>query len=172
MNELHQPDGRAARRNRGRARAQRRHAARGLAMKVLFEADLTQHDPLEVLERYVVDESIDETERTYAAALVRGVVELQGDIDVQIAAAAPTFPVDQLAAVDRNVLRVAIYELRADSDVPPRVAISEAVEIAKTFGGDSSSRFVNGVLGALSGQRAPEAPQGGEDAISAPEDAP
>jgi N utilization substance protein B len=138
--------------------AQRRHAARGMAMKVLFEADLTEHDALEVLERYKVDESIDETERDYAARLVRGVVEQQGEIDAQIASAAPTFPVEQLAAVDRNVLRVAIFELRDESGIPPRVAISEAVEIAKTFGGDSSRRFVNGVLGALSAEHADDAP--------------
>lgn len=121
-----------------------------MAMKVLFEADLTQHDALDVLERYEVDESIDESERDYASRLVRGVIEQRATIDERIAAAAPAFPVDQLAAVDRNVLRVAIFELRDESDVPPRVAINEAVEIAKAFGGDSSSRFVNGVLGALS----------------------
>lgn len=158
MSDPGQPDNRHARRQRSRVLAQRRHAARGMAMKVLFEADLTEHDALEVLERYEVDESIDEAERDYAAQLVRGVVACQPDIDAQIAVAAPTFPVDQLAAVDRNVLRVALYELRDDSGVPPRVAISEAVEIAKTFGGDGSSRFVNGVLGALSAVQAAERP--------------
>jgi N utilization substance protein B len=122
-------------------------------MKILFEADLSQHSPLEVLERYEEDESIEATERSYAATLVRGVVERRDEIDGRIAQAAPTFPVEQLAAVDRNVLRIAVYELSEDSGVPPRVAINEAVEIAKTFGGDSSSRFVNGVLGALGSGR-------------------
>jgi N utilization substance protein B len=122
-------------------------------MKILFEADLSQHSPLEVLERYEDDESIDAPERSYAATLVRGVTEQRAEIDSRIAQAAPTFPVEQLAAVDRNVLRIAVFELREDSGIPPRVAINEAVEIAKTFGGDSSSRFVNGVLGALGSGR-------------------
>lgn len=161
-------------------RGRTRRAARGTAMKILFEADLSQHSPLEVLERYEDDDSIEATERSYAATLVRGVVEQREEIDGRIAQAAPTFPVGQLAAVDRNVLRIAVFELRADSGIPPRVAINEAVEIAKTFGGDSSSRFVNGVLGALGsgGEVDPEAVRSedvppaavlGEDAVLQPE---
>jgi transcription antitermination factor NusB len=79
--------------------------------------------------------------------LVRGVMENFREIDPYIAEAAPAFPIAQLPAVDRNVLRLAVYELLHEAEVPPKAAINEAVELAKRFGGENSSRFVNGVLG-------------------------
>lgn len=131
-----------------RAGADRREA-RGIALKILFEADLSKHSALEILERYAEDESIREEPRAYAGELVRGVVEDLESIDLRISDAAPAFPIDQLAAVDRNALRIALFELREGSDVPPRAAINEAIDLAKEYGGDSSGRFVNGVLGTL-----------------------
>lgn len=121
-------------------------------MKVLFESDLTGHDPVEVLARYLDDDRIRQAERAYAETLVEGILADQPALDALIADAAPAFPVDQLPAVDRNVLRIALHELRDRSDVPRRAAINEAVELAKAYGGDSSSRFVNGVLGTLAGR--------------------
>jgi N utilization substance protein B len=92
--------------------------------------------------------------RRYVERLVTGVAAERQEIDAAIAAAAPAFPVEQLPAVDRNVLRIAIYELWHERDVPVKAAINEAVELAKHFGGENSGRFVNGVLGTIVRQQA------------------
>lgn len=142
-------------REKGRDAASRnRREARELAMKILFEADLTPHNALTVLDRYRDDESINAGQREYAIRLIEGIVDNLEQIDAQIGAAAPTFPVDQLPTVDRNVLRIAVFELQPGQDVPVRAAINEAIEIAKDYGGDSSGRFVNGVLGTIVAEKA------------------
>lgn len=127
--------------------AETRHKARTTALKVLFEADLTPHDVNDVLERYLELSGSPYEVQSYLRTLVEGVRDNMEEIDAEIARAAPQFPVDQLAAIDRNVLRIAVYELRHQTGVPVKAAINEAVDIAKRFGGDSSQRFVNGVLG-------------------------
>lgn len=132
-----------------RTGSRNRREARTMALKVLFEGDLTQHGAESVLQRYLEDESIAEEQRTFAARLISGILDHRAGIDDQIGRAAPAFPVEQLAAVDRNVLRIAIYELQHERDVPMKAAINEAVEIAKQFGGENSGRFVNGVLGTI-----------------------
>ncbi|MEA2515676.1 MAG: transcription antitermination protein NusB [Thermomicrobiales bacterium] len=147
------------RRDRGRAdgngRGERtapggkRHQARILALQILFEVDLTAHDPMEVLARTFADQPAPPETRRYVERLVKGMLTDQEEIDRHIFAAAPAFPVAQLPSIDRNVLRIAIYELLRQPDVPPKVAINEAVELAKRFGGDNSGRFVNGVLGTV-----------------------
>lgn len=124
-----------------------RHRARTRALQVLFEADVAPRELDEVLERYLAAAGAQDPFREYLRILVEGVRDNLAAIDAEIARAAPQFPVEQLAAVDRNVLRIALYELRFRDDVPVRAAINEAVEIAKRYGGDSSQRFVNGVLG-------------------------
>ncbi len=126
-----------------------RHQARTIALQVLYEADIAGHESQEVLSRYLDDFSVPQPVRRYVERLVTGFVENRERIDREIAAAAPAFPVDQLPAVDRNILRIAIYELMSESDVPLKAAINEAVELAKRFGGENSSRFVNGVLGTI-----------------------
>lgn len=126
-----------------------RRLARELAMKIYFEMDLTGREPGELFERYVEDGALRGVDAKYAERLVRSIGERLAEIDERIAAAAPAFPVDQLATVDRNVLRVAICELGADFSVPPKVVINEAIEIAKDYGGDASGRFVNGALGSI-----------------------
>jgi transcription antitermination protein NusB len=131
----------------------KRHQARILALQVLFEVDLTKHNALEVLERTIEEEAVPDEVSAYARLLVEGVNQQKRQIDRTIAEAAPAFPTSQLPTVDRNVLRVAIYELRSDGDVPTKAAINEAVELAKLFGGDNSSKFVNGVLGTIVSQR-------------------
>lgn len=133
----------------GRGRGFENRQARTLALQILFEGDLTDHELVDVTRRYTEDLSIPQPVRRYLERLVTGVFEHRDAIDAEIAAAAPAFPVSQLPAVDRNILRVAIYELRHESDVPLKAAINEAVELAKAFGGDNSSRFVNGVLGTI-----------------------
>jgi N utilization substance protein B len=126
-----------------------RRLARELAMKIFFEMDLTGRDPLELFGRYIEDGSMQGVDARYAERLVRAIAVGLSAIDERIAAAAPAFPVDQLATVDRNVLRVAICELGDDFSVPPKVVINEAIEIAKDYGGEASGRFVNGALGAV-----------------------
>lgn len=127
-----------------------RRQARTLALQMLFEVDLTDHALDDVLRRYSEDMALPQPLRRYLERLIAGVANDREAIDAEIATAAPAFPVDQLPAVDRNILRIAIYELRSEQDVPFRAAINEAVELAKAFGGDNSSRFVNGVLGTIS----------------------
>lgn len=132
-----------------------RHQARTLALQTLYEADIAAHDPAEVLARYTRDVSLPQPVRRYVERLVTGVLARREEIDRHIAEAAPAFPVDQMAAVDRNILRIAIYELLSEQDVPLKAAINEAVELAKRYGGENSSRFVNGVLGTIAGKLGP-----------------
>ena len=133
-----------------------RHQARTLALQVLFEVDVAGHQPSDVLARYMADMALPQPVRRYVERLVTGVMSHVDEIDQQIGEAAPAFPVNQLPAVDRNILRIAIYELRIEADVPVKAAINEAVELAKRFGGENSSRFVNGVLGTIAGKLPPE----------------
>lgn len=126
-----------------------RHQARTLALQALYEADVAGHDGEEVLKRYLEDQSESQRVRRYVERLITGILAEREQIDQQIAEAAPAFPVEQLPAVDRNILRIAIYELTRESDVPMKAAINEAVEIAKQFGGENSGKFVNGVLGTI-----------------------
>jgi transcription antitermination protein NusB len=126
-----------------------KHQARTLALQILFEVDLTGHVLNDVLRRYSEDLALPQPVRRYVERLVLGVDADRETIDSHIADAAPSFPVNQLPAVDRNILRVAIYELLAERDIPYKAVINEAIELAKLFGGDKSSRFVNGVLGTI-----------------------
>jgi N utilization substance protein B len=134
--------------------ASTRHQARTLALQILYEADVAGHPVAEVLARYMEDLSLPQPVRRYVERLITGVEADKEQIDRQIAAAAPAFPVNQLPVVDRNILRIAIYELMHEHDVPLKAAINEAVELAKRFGGEHSRAFVNGVLGTIAGNMA------------------
>lgn len=129
-----------------------RRLARVLALQTLFEVDSVAHDPLPVLQRHLEDNGLTGEGAIFATELVQGVVTHRDDLDKIIAKAAPNWPMDQMAKVDKNVLRLAIYELLFNSEVPLKAAINEAVELGKRFGSDSSSRFVNGVLGTVAAQ--------------------
>jgi transcription antitermination protein NusB len=126
-----------------------RHQARTLALQVMYESDIAGHSVDEVLKRYLDDHSEPQPVRRYTERLITGINADRETIDQRIGEAAPAFPVEQLPAVDRNILRIAIYELTSESDVPMKAAINEAVEIAKQFGGENSGKFVNGVLGTI-----------------------
>lgn len=131
-----------------------RHQARTLALQALYELDCTDHKIGEVLaERLESDSLLDET-RTRTSRIVNGVLEYRARLDVLISRFAPEWPLDQIAVVDRNILRIAMYELLVDDEVPVKVAINEAVELAKTFGTESTPRFINGVLGTLATREA------------------
>lgn len=128
---------------------QRRHQARELAVQILYEVDVTDHSADEVLARTRAQHEPHEETFAYVSQLIRGIHVEQAEVDERLGAAAPAFPVGQLAPVDRNILRVAIYELLNQPDVPSKVAINEAIELAKRYGGERSGKFVNGVLGTV-----------------------
>lgn len=131
-----------------------RHLARSVVLQTLFEWD-TAHaagtDVSLILARNIEEFSGDETDKPFMEQLLLGVIAKQPDLDLVITKAAPDWPIDRIAPVDRNILRIGLFELLfADrTQVPAKVAINEAIELAKVFGGDSSGRFVNGVLGAV-----------------------
>lgn len=120
-------------------------------MQALFEHDMTGHDLEEILARLSGEdgEDVPPPVRDHTFRLARGVNERIAEVDPFIAAAATAFPIPQLASIDRSVLRLAVFELLFERDVPFKVVINEAVEIAKRFGGPSSGRFTNGVLGTI-----------------------
>jgi transcription antitermination protein NusB len=121
-----------------------------IALQALFELDSVSHQPEDVIARLVEELSASPEVASFASELVRGVIENRDRIDEMIAQLAPVWPLDQIAAIDRNILRLAIYEVVIDNKVPMRAAINEAVELAKTYGGETSPKFVNGVLGSVS----------------------
>ncbi len=123
--------------------------ARTVALQALFEIDSVHHPADQVLANRLEEEPLNEEGQAFARELVQGVLAQRADLDSLITRFAPEWPVDQLAIIDRNILRLALFELMKLSDVPIKVAINEAVELAKTYGSDSAPRFVNGVLGAF-----------------------
>ena len=126
-----------------------RHRARVLALQALYEIDCASHPATLVIERRLQEAQLPEAGEEFARSLAQGVIEHLAPLDELIARYAPEWPVDQIAIIDRNILRIAIYEILFRQDTPVKVAINEAVELAKSFGSDSSGRFVNGVLGTL-----------------------
>lgn len=127
-----------------------RQRARMLALQALFEIDSVQHDPQEVVQRRLRTHPLPAAATRLMQDLVFGVLQRREELDRIIAQHAPEWPVEQLAIVDRNILRMAIWELtESEIDTPMRVVINEAVELAKLFGSESTPRFVNGVLGSV-----------------------
>lgn len=121
--------------------------ARELVLQALYETDTVHHDPRTVIDNRLLEEPVDvETER-FTRLLFFNVIEHKEMLDSVIRQYAPEWPLEQVAIVDRNILRIALCELRVTQDAPVKVIINEAVELAKEFGSDSSPRFVNGVLG-------------------------
>lgn len=127
-----------------------RRKARVAAMQALYEADVSPHAAIEALARRSEDASLTEEQARFARELVDGVIEHRSALDDVIRQAATQWPVEQLSAIDRNILRLAIREILMNNGAPIRVAINEAVELAKAYGSDGSARFVNGVLGSVS----------------------
>jgi transcription antitermination protein NusB len=131
-----------------------RHLSRSIVLQSLFEWDLNalqKKDVHDVLERNVTEFAPNKTDLPFMEKLLDGVMAKQPELDLVIEKAAPEWPIDRISPVDRNILRLGLYELLFSdrSEVPAKVAINEAIELAKQFGGDNSSRFVNGVLGAV-----------------------
>ncbi|MBU1202635.1 transcription antitermination factor NusB [Patescibacteria group bacterium] len=128
-----------------------RHLARTIALQTLFQWDFLKgkKDQKEILEYIKKEFAPDFDDQGFSFELVNGIVKNQKKIDGLIAQFAPEWPIDQITMTDRNVLRIGVFELKLKEDIPPKVAINEAIELAKAFGGDSSGKFVNGVLGSI-----------------------
>ena len=127
-----------------------RRKARAVALQALYEVDSVGRKAGEVMERLLSETGLAEETGVFARELVDGVLQNRDEIDRNIRRFAPAWPIEQIAMIDRSVLRLAIFEILFDNKVPVKVAISEAVELAKSFGSDNSAKFVNGVLGAVS----------------------
>lgn len=126
-----------------------RTKARCLALQALFEIDLTGHQPGVVLQERLVETPLDVELEDFARNIIQGVLTLTEILDETIAKHAPEWPLDQVAVIDRNILRIALWEFAIENKTPIKVVINEAVEIAKLYGSDSAPRFINGVLGSL-----------------------
>lgn len=131
-----------------------RRRARRITLETLYEYDLANHPAFEVLARRLEDQPMESSGVEFARNLISGVIEHMEWTDILIARYAPEWPLDQMAVIDRNILRMAIYEFLVSQDTPVKVAINEAVELAKIYGSDSAPRFINGVLGTLAEQAA------------------
>ena len=126
-----------------------RTKARTIALQALYEIDMTGHPPAMALEQRLLDEPIESGLAEFARQIVFGVLPITHALDNFISQHAPEWPMDQVAIIDRNILRIAMWEFAVSGVTPIKVAINEAIEMAKMYGSDSTPRFVNGVLGAL-----------------------
>lgn len=131
-----------------------RRKVRNLVLKTLYEIDCSAHPVEEVLARHLAEDTLGQDAEVFSRHLLYGVIEHKEELDKLIHEHAPEWPVEQMALIDRNILRIAIYELTTTRETPLKVAINEAVELAKIYGSDSAPRFVNGVLGALATKHA------------------
>jgi N utilization substance protein B len=126
-----------------------RTRARAVALQALYEIDMVGHPPLLVISNRLADNDLAEKMAEFVSQITLGVWPIVEELDQFIAEHAPEWPLDQVATVDRNIIRIALWEFSVSENIPIKVAINEAVELAKVFGSDSSPRFINGVLGSL-----------------------
>ncbi|MYE54367.1 MAG: transcription antitermination factor NusB [Chloroflexi bacterium] len=126
-----------------------RRRTRALVMQALYESDAVEHSAVDVLDERLSEMELSWRDAEFARKLLDGIFANATEIDKIISEFAPGWPISQMAVVDRNILRMAIYEIMVSQDTPPRVAVNEAVELAKAFGADSAPRFINGVLGSV-----------------------
>jgi N utilization substance protein B len=130
-----------------------RTRARSIALQALYEIDVVGHPADQVVEMRIQESDLDPALSEFARQIVLGVSPMFDILDYFIAEHAPEWPMDQVAVVDRNILRMALWEFGIYQKTPIKVAINEAVELAKVFGSDSTPRFVNGVLGSLASRQ-------------------
>lgn len=130
-----------------------RTKARSIALQVLYEWDLTKHPPAPVIEERLEDENLEAGLVEFIQTIVYGIIPITARLDDFISQHAPEWPLDQVAVIDRNILRIALWEFAVEGCTPVKVAINEAIELAKLFGADSTPRFVNGVLGSLANRQ-------------------
>jgi len=137
-----------------------RHAARVVALQTLFEWSFNSSDTDVIIERDIAELEVPTIDRDLARFLVRGVTDNLDTIDSIIETSAPEWPLVQVAKIDLAILRIAIFELYIARSVPPKVAIDEAIELGKQFGGENSGKFINGVLGTVVKTLMPEVGKG------------
>jgi N utilization substance protein B len=130
-----------------------RRKARIAALQALYELDCTKHKVEETSARLRAGETLTQEALRFSEELVKGVLQHKSELDVVIEKSAPAFPVEQMPIIDRNILRLAIFEISFSDKTPIKVAINEAIELAKDFGSDSSPRLINGILGSITAQR-------------------
>lgn len=127
-----------------------RHLLRTIVMQTLYESEFHPDQPVDqIAERYARTAGAAEEDMGYVQQTLAGIEKHRKRIDDLIIKNAPEWPLDQIAGIDRAVLRLGIYEILESTEIPPKVAINEAVELAKSFGGENSGSFVNGVLGTV-----------------------
>ena len=120
-----------------------------IAMQTLFEHDFRNDSDIDEIKSRNINEYSDDADSKFVEELVDGTIKNIRSVDDDISAAAPEWPIDQISLIDKSILRLAIYELTNNKDVPAKVVINEAVELGKQFGGENSSKFINGVLGTV-----------------------
>jgi transcription antitermination protein NusB len=130
-----------------------RTKARGIALQALYEIDVTGHPPGETIQERLEAEPVEDNLSAFVQQIVTGVLPLTEQLDNFIAQHAPEWPMDQVAVIDRNILRIALWEFAVAGCTPVKVAINEAIELSKMYGSDSTPRFVNGVLGSLAARQ-------------------
>jgi N utilization substance protein B len=133
-----------------------RRKARIAALQALYELDCTKHKAEEALARLRAGETLPQEALGFSEELVKGVLRNKSELDALIKKFAPAFPIEQMSIIDRNILRLAIFEILFNDKTPLKVAINEAIELAKGFGSDSSPRLINGVLGSITTERGVE----------------
>lgn len=126
-----------------------RRKSRTIALQTLYEIDCSPHSFPEIINRFKESKSSIKEVINFSKVLISGVQNNRTAIDSSIKEFAPLFPIEQIAPIDRNILRIAIFEILFDNKVPVKVAINEAIELAKTFGSEASAKFINGVLGSI-----------------------
>jgi N utilization substance protein B len=133
-----------------------RRKARIAALQALYELDCTKHKVEETSARLRAGETLAQEALSFSEELVKGVLQHKSEIDALIKKFAPAFPIEQMSVIDRNILRLAIFEILFSGKTPFKVAINEAIELAKEFGSDASSRLINGVLGSITTEQGVE----------------
>lgn len=126
-----------------------RHLSRMIAMQTIYEYCFRDNADLSEIKSRSANEFADKADSNFVASLVDGTISKTDQIDQIIAKSAPEWPIDQICLIDKSILRLAIFELNYGKDAPPKVVINEAVELAKQFGSQNSSKFINGVLGTV-----------------------
>jgi N utilization substance protein B len=133
-----------------------RRKARIAALQVLYELDCTRHKAEETSARLTAGEKLNQDALDFSEGLVKGVLQHKSEVDALIKKFAPAFPIEQMSIIDKSILRLAIFEILFSDNTPLKVAINEAIELAKDFGSDSSPRLVNGILGSIATKRGRE----------------
>ena len=129
-----------------------RRKARIIALQTLYELNCTKHGAEEIFARLAIEEALPQDALNFSKELVQGVLQNKSNLDNIIGHFAIAFPVEQMPIIDRNILRLAIFEILFNNNTPVKVAINEAVELAKSLGSDSSPRLINGVLGSIAAE--------------------